>query len=362
MIDLNDLKRWSYELRFDNSGTLTKRAISKIKKFIAIQSFKQLGKNILYPDTIGIELTNRCNLRCIECARNYWDAQKNKFGDMSFDFFVDKVEPILHKGMNVQINGYGESLLNKDIFKILDRCNKKGCFVQLYTNGSLFTPENIKKLMRVDQIVFSIDGIESCKKIRGVSSEKIFDNIRQINKIKAKKNLLSPTIAINFCAMRDNIKELPGLVKIASTLKIDYFSVRHLNIYSKNLISQSLQHKDNLRLAERYFKKAQDIAKRNKLILSIPPLENKFLSCTNPFNVVWIKWNGDVIPCCLGIVHEKNTISVGNLNKSSFDEIWNNNMINHIRRSLLDNKNFHPYCETCPERYCCLEFNIRHLK
>ena len=62
--------------------------------------------------------------------------------------------------------------------------------------------------------------------------------------------------------------------------------------------------------------------------------------CTAPFNGLTIREDGHVRTCCNG------SISLGNLNYESIEDIQHSPILNKIRESMLNN-NFHENCKSC---------------
>lgn len=66
-----------------------------------------------------------------------------------------------------------------------------------------------------------------------------------------------------------------------------------------------------------------------------------YIHCPHPWVNVNILSDGTVKPCCWCKGH------IGNLNRETFDEIWNGNKVAELRQSILDNK-IHPMCKNAP--------------
>lgn len=64
--------------------------------------------------------------------------------------------------------------------------------------------------------------------------------------------------------------------------------------------------------------------------------------CTAPFNGLTIREDGHVRTCCTG------SVSLGNLNHTSIEEIQDSPILNQIRKSMLNN-DFHENCKSCLE-------------
>ena len=69
--------------------------------------------------------------------------------------------------------------------------------------------------------------------------------------------------------------------------------------------------------------------------------------CPHPFKDVGVLWNGDVTLCCLDHDGE---LSVGNINKSSIEEIIQNDAAQKLRASMLGRRSLPSVCKTCQAR------------
>jgi len=91
------------------------------------------------PSFAWIEITNKCNLKCIHCY-NESDAHKDLV--MSLDNYKIVIDKILELGISrIQIIG-GEPFLNKQALRaMLDYVIGKFSFIEIFTNGTLLPEE-----------------------------------------------------------------------------------------------------------------------------------------------------------------------------------------------------------------------------
>ncbi|MCD7779372.1 MAG: radical SAM protein [Candidatus Gastranaerophilales bacterium] len=75
--------------------------------------------------------------------------------------------------------------------------------------------------------------------------------------------------------------------------------------------------------------------------------------CSQPFNRIEIYENGDVFNCCPPFV---NYYSIGNIFKSSFDEIWNGDKVKELREKLLK-EDFSLCADICNRKFSTEENN-----
>ena len=319
------------------------------------------GFSLLPPRIIGIEPTNRCNLNCLMCPRAYWDKEDNRLGDMPLDLFEAKILPYLKKSQTIILQCLGEPLIADNFFEMLKRTKEKGCRVQFNTNG-LLLKETAKRLVEldVDGVTISIDGIKTLKDIRGVDIEKLIEGIHEVNNAKLDLSSKNPVLGIEFVAMEKNVRELPLVIDLAGKLGIKSVNVVHAVIHANKLLEQSLfKHID---LAKKYFDEAYIRARSAGISLKLPPLDKIVKFCRQPFEMIFINWNGDVRPCCISTINEENSITVGNLNDSTLEKIWNNSAMRKLRVSLLRNKGLTRFCLNCALRVNTLESHKRILK
>ena len=77
--------------------------------------------------------------------------------------------------------------------------------------------------------------------------------------------------------------------------------------------------------------------------------------CPLPWSHLHISAKGDVLPCCIG----NWDLPLGNINEQSFDEIWQGDKINKMRKALIDDKKV-PECSTCYLKEKDSGFSLRH--
>ncbi|EYE87324.1 hypothetical protein Q428_13950 [Fervidicella metallireducens AeB] len=114
------------------------------------------------PYQLTVDITNRCNLRCLHCYNFSGENNICTEGEMTDSELVALVKDIASiKPLNVCFCG-GEPLLRKDILlKCIKILNDEGIQVSFVTNGLLLTPEVSKQLKEagLSRAQISIDGI-----------------------------------------------------------------------------------------------------------------------------------------------------------------------------------------------------------
>jgi len=254
-----------------------------------------------------IEPTNTCNLRCTFCFVT--DGMTRDGGFMDFNIFkkiIDDCTDLEHLCMH----NWGEPLLHKDIFRMIEYAKNKGVnYVVMNTNGTLLTDKMINRIVnsKLDIIRFSIDGsAETFKRVRGVELENIEKNIKKLKIIKEKKRP-KLKIGVVFTVEEDTEGD----------------AEEYINHWEKIV--------DHVRL-------------QPKLITS-PRTE----VCPEPFGKDYGKlvvlWDGRVIPCC---VDYNANLMIGNIQNDTIPNLWKSEKLNILREQHLKGE-FPDTCANCNE-------------
>jgi radical SAM protein with 4Fe4S-binding SPASM domain len=89
----------------------------------------------------SVELTFRCNLRCVHCYCNLPPSDPDAIeGEIETGEVLSILDQISEAGCLWFLITGGEPLLRKDTLEILIHAKKKGLITSLFTNGTLVTP------------------------------------------------------------------------------------------------------------------------------------------------------------------------------------------------------------------------------
>ena len=116
--------------------------------------------NLKGPLTVGIDITNRCNLRCKHCYTS--SSFDSKIPDITLSKFLEVLEELNKLGTSVISLAGGEPLVRPDLCEITKAVAEKNMLLFLNSNGQLLTLEYAKRLKEngVNHIEISIDGLE----------------------------------------------------------------------------------------------------------------------------------------------------------------------------------------------------------
>jgi len=155
--------------------------------------FLKNGFNFARLEYLQIEPTIRCNLNCIICDKEMKTrTDKRDINFEEFKIILDQF-PLLRQ---LNFAGYGEPLLNVDIFKMVKHAKSKDVFTYFATNAMLLNSNMAEKIIDsgLDCLIFSVDsGVSSTyNKIRiGARLDVVRTNIKNFIELANNQDILS---------------------------------------------------------------------------------------------------------------------------------------------------------------------------
>ena len=319
------------------------------------------------PRTLFLEITGRCPIECLMCARRYrnWD-----YGDLEEPVFTKLSRVFPRVGM-VVLGGFGEPLAASSFDSYFDRLLGWGARIALQTSGHRLTAERAERLARgLRHLHISMDSPEeeTYRSIRPrIAFREVTGRIRQMAAIKRSSGSPYPTIHVVFVAMRRNIEQLPAMVDFVAEMGADNLTVQYMVAHGEEVRAESLFYHQEL--ANRMLDAAEERAREVGLSVTLPerfgargqaPETARSQSpfpCTDPWKVAFVRWNGEVHPCC----YAPSRVVMGNLAERSFWEIWNGPAYRELRRRV-NSANPPDYCHTCTVgRLCGVDDERAHV-
>lgn len=304
-----------------------------------------------YPSYLEVEVTTRCNLKCLICEHTYWREPSR---DMTFEQFKRIIDQF--PGLKwIGLTGIGESFLNKDFMKMVGYVKDKNIFVELFDTFYFIDEKTAKELieMGVDKMFISLDAAtkETYEKIRvGSNFERVLGNLKRFFEIKQETKAYFPQIAFHYIVNTLNLKEIPQYIELVHSLapreKVTVQLTRMLHQYKEveNLFVEIPG--ETMRLAEEKAKQFGIKLVWNADVAEAKPPIQKCSEWTMPFIFV----TGHVIPCCAGNEagnrdFQKKT-ALGNIFEQDFKKIWRGPRYRALRK-MLGLGRVPPPCRNC---------------
>ena len=325
----------------------------------------------LTPRVVFIEVTNRCNLLCQTCPRTFFDREPLK--SLTLNEFITIAEQFPHM-QRALLHGIGEPLLNRELPEIIGYLKGRKVEVIINSNGTLLSPEWQEKLVNsgLDEYRCSIDGAkdETYARIRGANLlPKLKMGLEGLVRTKERLGSATPRISIWCVATRENLEELPELVRLAARLGVTEVYLQRMVYFARNPDEQYGMARDEMGIfgrdddyQEKVIEECTLLSKEleidfrasgardplNSLAAARPEDFAPWQACLRPWTTAYITANGNCLPCCISpfATNDYESLILGNLLDHPFAEIWNAPLYQEFRTRLLSD---HPHqaCSSC---------------
>jgi len=287
--------------------------------------------NRTFPVAVEIDLTNKCNHKCVWCMFDKFKEQCPVSLDK--DLLKGTLKELKECGVKaITYVGGGEPLLYKDFDEIMKYSYELGFEIGVVTNGELIDLRlnSLKKYCKFVRI--SLDAgnrkthntlhkpVMNREKMTSsfTSFYKILEGIKKLT--KDKKDLI---VGVGFLTHPINFGDIPELTKTLIDLKVDYLQVRP--VYIKGMVfSEKL-----LLDINKSIEKSEEIVKGSNLHLIA--IKNRFKEfngedlpskkCLAHNILSIIGADGKVYLCCQ--LRGNKEFELGDLTKETFRDIWN---------------------------------------
>jgi radical SAM protein with 4Fe4S-binding SPASM domain len=305
------------------------------------------------PEELYIEPTNCCNSRCTTCVRTFQELEPAR--DLALEEFhalVDQV-PRLRR---VVLHGVGEPLLHRDLAAMVAYLKQRPerPHVLFNSNAILLTAGWQQALLDcgLDELRISTDAARAdlYARIRGVDAfERMAANVAAFARRIAAAGR-GPRLSLWCTAMRENLGELPELVRLAHRLGVAEVYVQRLVYYGQGLAQEEQSLFRAMQAAEEgLLAEAEALAERWGILfrasgattpqasLMSPDGDRRpWALCRRPSSLMYISANGNVLPCCFSpfTTRDYGQLILGNALETALSEIWNGAAYRRFRATL----------------------------
>lgn len=312
--------------------------------------FKKSADRIIpYPTTMMLELTNKCNLHCITCPREYDYGREMHIGNMDTLLAKKVIDEALPCIQSIGLTGMGETLFAGNLLEIAKyiKSKKKGVITFISTNANI--PDFIKRVRPVipyiDTIQISTDGIGG-----------VYESVRHHAKFESLKQNIEELVPIvrgkadimfNMVLTKLNYTDMSNLIEFAHSMGVRYVNFTHFNLASVTDIDTSYyeffrseQFKNKLEEAKATAQKYPDVEVTGLDFQGNPGIRK----CPLMWNHFQINHDGEVPPCCAKPFPKQ--YSFGNVSNASLFEVINSKKARAFRQQWINNK-ANKFCSKC---------------
>lgn len=334
---------------------------------------------------VFLELTSRCNLKCVYCAVSQPTYNGIDLPLEGLDNFIGQMKE--RRVEIVTMNGHGESTIVKQWDTYADRLIDAGFRLHMTTNfAKRMSEAEIATLSRFEYILVSLDTVNGellAKLRRGARIEQILDNIAALQRFAAARNR-KPEIAIS-CVMTDIAAPTVGeLVDALLDLGVTTFRFGDLSEYApipgeivprhltaiapamlpavrktfraavqrieaaggKSFIDAPIASfllQDDAEVGEQERSTPLGSKAVEKSVHFTPIAAKQTRDCLDPWNTAFVNADATVRPCCF--FEEK----FGSLQEGTLSEIVSNEAFTKLRAELLSGE-LRANCAGCAAR------------
>lgn len=289
------------------------------------------------PSHLYLELTSRCNLRCVWCVQNDAEFRQGYADDMPFALFR-KIVPKLRGTRVLYLCLNGEPLLYPHLCDAVALAKQYVPSVRFVSNGTLLSRELGRELQRVglSQLAVSIDSPDPLlmRQIRGVDLESVAEKVSHFCGDTGIPLEVRTTICRENLA---SLQNLPEFVRRFSTCRLLYFTLAEgLAVVASSPMTMLADRQLFRDLQRQVVSQCRRLGLQTNMAYLEPYPEGFFAMkrqgiCDSLFGRhLAIDSKGYLIPCCRYWGEQ-----LENLGEVSFSQAWNGPLTRSWRRRML---------------------------
>lgn len=203
-----------------------------------------------YPESVSLELTPVCNLRCPHCSSHgmpHLHKHHNRRAEMPVEM-LQAIGPEVFPHISVvSAVGRGEPTLASDRLWdcLVGLLREHDVRLSCVTNGTGTRRRFDAELMPwIHELIFSIDGFkaETFERNRvGAKHRNVMDNLRDYHALRnGVPQARRPQLTISWTLKKNNVAEVPDFVRWIAQFEPDLVSLRHLVVFQDKERGESL--------------------------------------------------------------------------------------------------------------------------
>lgn len=297
------------------------------------------------PTSIGVEITNRCNLTCQHCF-NF--SGEGVVQDLSLDDLTYVFDQLQAMGAtDIRISG-GEPTLHPDFPAISRAAVQRGLHVSINTNG-LYSVRVREQIADADISLFmvSVDGLRSANdRVRGAG---VFDRV--VSTIRWLRRL-GRSVVVSTHLYRGNVGDVEGLIALAAELGVDIkFAPLRLVGRARELMADQMLTPDRLLAAVQTIGRLRavypDLHLQTDFDILQPMAQTDELSparasCPAGRSMLNVSYDGYVYPCAF-LVTPRREFAAGHLREAPLLTLWRESPVFEPFRTLEKDAR----CQSC---------------
>lgn len=228
----------------------------------------------------------------------------------------------------LQLQGVGEPLLHPRFFDMVRYATAHGISVSTSSQLTALSERRAEECVRsgLRRIDVTLEP--------GVSPARVFRNLDLLLEAKQACDASNPEVRLVLAAMRSNLEQLPGLIRLAHEHGAASVTLQHLpsdgRTRRKLFDAENLLGADPARV-QHWFDAANAVARELGMALRLPKARKRGRGhCDWPWRGAYISSSGQAKPCCMA----PEPTSFGNMDREGVVRVWNNEAYRAFRDKL----------------------------
>ena len=329
---------------------------------------------------MNLELTAKCNLRCVYCSKSFSEAEDKRVLEMPEEWIASSIGTLWRRGLWFVItSGIGETTLRRGWERICRSLHERGLTLSIISNFARpLSDKSVATLVRYKSIQVSVDTADTelfARIRRGGQLEVLLRNIDRVRSFARSSGVRAPTFRFDVVVTDKTVIGLPDLVRLGLRHGVSDFYFANLlkgpdtkgpfNVYNADMLPRA-----ELTRAADALEEACDLARSAGCVVECHPGLRESLrqssrghsatvklswgaarvrtgmtrNCAEPWKYVFLYADGQVRPCCAY------DVAVGDLRTQTLEEVLNGPPIRELRGKLLSGDLSGTLCECCSMR------------
>ena len=169
------------------------------------------------PQVAALELTYRCNHKCLFCSCPWESEKEYKKAELSLQEWYTVIDELMKNGVTSFTLTGGEPLMRNDLMLIMEYILQKGAKLNIISNGRKIDDDFLDFIAKNNvSICISIPGIETFVEHTGV------DNVEHVLSLFERTKIRGITTTANIAVTKKNLPELYENIAYALIKGADY--------------------------------------------------------------------------------------------------------------------------------------------
>jgi MoaA/NifB/PqqE/SkfB family radical SAM enzyme len=279
------------------------------------------------PYILFLDPCNYCNLRCPLCPTGM-----NKLGRqqsiMSFDCFKTYLDPHVPYLFELNLHNWGESMINRDLYKMIDYAASRNIGTNLSSNLMIAQPSDLDGLLDsgLEYLTISLDGADQESyvkyRVRG-EFDRVIANLSDLIRRRAARKRSKLFIEWQYIVMKHNEHKVEEARALADRLGVDL--IRFIPV------GLPFEARNRKELGDEWFPTAFEGMNKTGEPDQIFGQNERPSPCYYLYRSMVVNADGGVSPCCIVYKESRDFDDLKQHKAISIGEIYNNEKFKSAR-------------------------------